>query len=100
LGRERDVPTPELVINLADGIVQAELVAKKLRAVCERFLSRSPRLAGWMPRSRAVAASVSSRRPFAISAPRSLESACLRRLGERLSRLLPEAAHAAAQLKG
>jgi flagellar biosynthesis protein FlhG len=96
----RDVPTPELVVNFADGIAQAEVVARKLGAVCERFLSRSPRFAGWMPRSRAVQESVSSQRPFAVAAPRSLESACLRRLAERIGRLFPRPELAESALKG
>lgn len=102
LARERggDLPTPELMINLCDGGAQAELVGKKLRAVCERFLSRSPRLAGWLPRSQAVRAGLSTRRPSVLGAPRSLESHCLRSLGERVRRLLPPVEPRLAGLKG
>ena len=46
-----DLPTPELVLNQVDGADQADGLAAKLRGVCERFLVRSPRLAGWLPRS-------------------------------------------------
>ncbi|MBI5434171.1 MAG: AAA family ATPase [Planctomycetes bacterium] len=95
-----DVPTPELLINLCDGIDQAEFVGRKLRAVCERFLARSPRLAGWLPRSRAVSESVSTQRPFVLGSQRSLESHCLRSLADRVWRLFHSADASLAGLKG
>jgi flagellar biosynthesis protein FlhG len=98
--RGGDVPTPELLVNLCDGIDQAELVGRKLRGVCERFLSRSPRLAGWLPRSRAVRESVSTQRPFVLGAKASLESHCLRLLAARVQRLLPTVDARFATLKG
>ena len=82
-----EVPTPELVINLAAGAQEARATAAKLRAVCERFLARAPRQAGWMPRAREVSASAVRQRPFALEAPRSLACACLRELAGRLERL-------------
>jgi len=43
-----EVPTPELFVNLAADASEARSVAEKLRAVCTRFLARSPRFVGWM----------------------------------------------------
>lgn len=79
----RDIPTPELVVNLASGVEEGQAVALKLRAVCERFLSRSPRQAGWIPRSSGLRVSVARR-----AAPRGgLDDLCVRRLADRLGRL-------------
>jgi len=84
-----DLPTPELVLNLVDSADQAAGLAAKLRGVCERFLSRSPRLAGWLPRSSLVGASIAKQRPFALDKPLCLENHCLRRLSERVQRWFP-----------
>jgi len=82
-----DVPTPEVVVNLSSGVEEGLAVARKLRQVCERFLSRSPRQAGWIPRSSAVSASVADQAPFALGARRALEQLCLRQISGRLERL-------------
>lgn len=84
-----DLPTPELVLNQVDGAEQADGLANKLRAVCERFLVRSPRLAGWLPRSGRVTASIARQRPFALEAPLTLENHCLRLLSGRVQRWFP-----------
>ena len=101
----REVPTPELVINQARSIEEAELTATKLRAVCERFLARSPRKAGWMTASASIARSAVTQRLFALGAPgapgalgppgsasatgrdRSLALACLTQLAARIEQL-------------
>ena len=83
----REVPTPELVINLASGLEEAESTAAKLRIVCERFLARSPRSAGWLPASSAVELACRRQRPFALERARSLSAACLERLAARVERL-------------
>lgn len=84
---DRDVATPELVVNRASGIEEAESIASKLRLVCERFLSRSPRSAGWMPASGAVEIAARFQRPFALDPHESLASRCLDALAARISRL-------------
>ncbi|MEW6073162.1 MAG: P-loop NTPase [Planctomycetota bacterium] len=78
-----EVPTPELLVNFAEGVEEARRVADGLRGVCERFLARSPRLVGWLPRSRAVRQGIVRQRPFVLADPRSLAARCLRRLAER-----------------
>ena len=83
----REVPTPELVLNLASGLDEAESTAAKLRTVCEQFLARSPRLAGWLPRSPNVLAAGQLQRAFALESPGALENGCLRRLAARVRRL-------------
>jgi flagellar biosynthesis protein FlhG len=88
-GREtgREVPTPELILNQVDGLEEAEATAGKLRRVCERFLCRRPRSAGWLPRT------ASSRSTLRISTERgnALYVNCLQRLSGRVSRLLGSA---------
>ncbi len=82
-----DVPTPEVIVNQSTGVEEGLAVARKLRQVCERFLSRSPRQAGWMPRSPEVSRSVADQRPFALGMRRALEQLCLRQISVRLERL-------------
>ena len=84
-----DLPTPELVLNQVDSADQADGLATRLRGVCERFLSRSPRLAGWLPRSAIVLSSIATQRPFALDRPLCLENHCLRRLSQRVQRWFP-----------
>ncbi len=85
--QQRDVATPELVVNRASGLEEAESTAAKLRLVCERFLSRSPRNAGWMPASGAVEIAARFQRPFALDPRPTLAHTCLDALAARLSRL-------------
>jgi hypothetical protein len=76
-------------LNQVDGADQADGLATRLRGVCERFLVRSPRLAGWLPRSAFVGASIAAQRPFALDRPMCLENHCLRRLSDRVQRWFP-----------
>jgi len=87
-----DIPTPEVVVNLSSGVEEALRIARKLRAVCERFLSRSPRQAGWIPRSSAVARTAAGAEPVAITRRRELEGLCLRQITGRLGRLCTRSA--------
>jgi len=92
-----EVPTPELFVNLAASAEEAREVGERLAAVTRRFLARSPRLVGWMPRSRAVAESVVAQEPFVLSRPRSLPALCVARLARRVAAQLQGAAPAAPQ---
>lgn len=85
-----ELPTPELMLNRVAGADEAESIAGKLRAVCERFLARAPRLAGWVPLSREIQASGSAQQPFVIESPNCLASKGLSRLAGRIARLAPE----------
>lgn len=80
----RELATPELFLNEVGGADQADRLAARMRGVCERFLARSPRLAGWLPRSSAVRRAARDQRPFVLTAPRSLEAGCLEGLSRRL----------------
>ena len=86
--RGLDLPTPELVLNQVAGAREAESTAARLAEVCRRFLSRSPRLAGWIPRSPRVSEAARRRVPFVQSfAGRTVssgESECLERLARRV----------------
>jgi flagellar biosynthesis protein FlhG len=79
----REVPTPELVVNQVDGLEAAEATAAKLRRVCERFLCRNPRMAGWLPQAEQGRPALGRTRSRS-----SLYSNCLGRMAARVSRLL------------
>ncbi|MEM8709395.1 MAG: AAA family ATPase [Planctomycetota bacterium] len=87
-----DIPTPEVIVNHASGIEEGKSVASKLRAICERFLARSPRQAGWMPRSVHIERSASNQKPFALSSRRALEQLCIGHIANRLERLVGRSA--------
>jgi len=82
-----EVPTPELFINQAAGVHEAETTSKRLKAVCERFLARAPRMAGWLPWTAEVAESARRQRPFANRRGKSLECQCLGQFSRRIARL-------------
>ena len=82
-----EVPTPELFVNLADSVRQARTVAQKLATICERFLARSPRFVGWLPRSRSVLRGVIEQRPFVLSDPKSAAARSLAHLARHYAAL-------------
>ena len=90
----REVATPELVVNQTSGLEEAERTAAKLRSVCERFLSRSPQSAGWLPASAEVARSARTQSPFVLDARAGLAHGCLKALAGRVERLVPLRARA------
>jgi flagellar biosynthesis protein FlhG len=79
-----EIPTPEIVVNRARDLREAEFTAARLRTVSERFLARSPRWAGWLPESRALAQSCKVRRSSADEVPGTSAEACLAQLAHRL----------------
>jgi len=87
----REIPTPDVFVNLATDASHARSVAGRLRAVCERFLCRSPRLLGWMPRSRGVLAAAARQEAFVLADPRSVPSRAVRQLARRFSDLAADA---------
>ena len=98
-GAGAELSTPELVINRARGVDEARATAHKLRAVCERFLARSPRMTGWLPASQVVALAAARQAPFvtgetdaADGGRRALLASCVTRIGDRLEALLPRSA--------
>jgi flagellar biosynthesis protein FlhG len=86
-----EVPTPELFVNLATDAREARTVAEKLAAICERFLARSPRFVGWMPRSRTVLRGIVEQRPFVLEDDGSPAGRCLERLSGHFSSLVSQA---------
>jgi flagellar biosynthesis protein FlhG len=82
-----DIPTPEIIVNHATGVEEGKAVAAKLRSICERFLARSPRQAGWLPSSVHVARSGAAQSPFALRPKRALEQLCIGQIASRLDRL-------------
>lgn len=79
-----DLPTPELFINSCADRGEALRTAEHLSRVAQRFLSRGPRLAGWLPRSRAVARAVARQEPFVSSEPDCLPARLVSKLRKRL----------------
>lgn len=79
-----DIPTPEVLVNHASGVEEGRAVARKLRSICERFLARSPRQAGWLPRSAAVERSQSQGAPFVLRPRAALENVCMAQISGRL----------------
>lgn len=86
-----DVPTPEVVVNRANDVAEGQAIARKLRSICERFLARSPRHAGWLPRSMAVEHSAQRQAPFALGRRRGLEQLCLTQIAKRVERVIAPA---------
>jgi len=88
--RERglSLPTPEVLVNQAAGPEDADALHRRLASVCEQFLARRPRLAGWLPRSREVERAVLRQEPLVRADPSALASRALVRLAERYAVLL------------
>jgi len=80
----REIPTPEVVVNRASDLGQAEQTASRLRAVSERFLARSPHWAGWVPESPALAQSFRFRGLAVDELRGTCAEDCLMRLARRL----------------
>ena len=65
LEQNRELPTPELFVNQASGVHEAESTGNRLKSVCERFLARAPRMTGWLPWASEVSEAAQRQRPFA-----------------------------------
>ncbi len=83
-----EVPTPELVVNRVAGLEEAEATAKRLQRVCERFLCRRPRTAGWIPFAAEVPDAARRAQASPLGGHNSLYHNCLCRMAGRVSRLL------------
>jgi flagellar biosynthesis protein FlhG len=83
-----DIPTPGLVLNRVAGSAEAEGLGQRLATVTGRFLSRRPRLMGWLPESSNVRAATRQQRAFVNTAPRALAAQCTLRLAARVETLL------------
>jgi len=81
-----EIPTPEVVVNRARDLSEAESTAARLRDVAQRFLARSPRWAGWMPESGTVTESCRSQRPFGADARATSVHSALDALAARFAR--------------
>jgi flagellar biosynthesis protein FlhG len=81
--RELDVATPELFVNFAASADEAQRSVRGLVSASRRFLGRTPRVGGWMPRGRAVSQAILGRRPFVVDAPKAPATRQLARLAHR-----------------
>ncbi len=98
--RGLDLATPELVLNCVSGVDEARELARQLAGVCERFLAREPRLAGWLPRSARIQQSCRRRTLFSQSGQRGLELHCLGELARRVALLSPRPTPLASAAQG
>ncbi len=83
-----EVPTPEIVVNRVSGLEQADATAGRLQSVCERFLCRKPRRAGWIPFSNSPWEDSGGGLYDSTVHSKSLYAKCLERLSERVSRFV------------
>lgn len=83
-----EVPTPEVLVNLVSGLDEADATARRLQRVCERFLCRRPRTAGWLPSTTGLPISVQGAGKGLIGGCNSLYHNCLSRIGGRVQRWL------------
>jgi flagellar biosynthesis protein FlhG len=90
LAEDLEVPTPDLVVNLAVSREEAEAASHKLRRVSERFLCRSPRRVGWIPDSGDVRRAASSQSAFVESSKESLAARCVGEVASLLDINAPE----------
>jgi len=77
LQEDLEVPTPDLVVNLAASREEAQGTSQRLRRVSERFLCRSPRCVGWIPDSSDVRRAASTQTAFVESASEGLAARCV-----------------------
>lgn len=84
LREDLEVPTPDLVVNLAASREEAQATSQRLRRVSERFLCRSPRKVGWIPDSQDVRSAAASQAAFVITAPDGLAGRCVGELASLL----------------
>ncbi len=85
-----ELATPDVIVNQAGSVAEAEQAADRLRAACERFLARRPRFAGWLAWSASIAESACTGRPFALDrrSGSQTERRALASLARRVRRLV------------
>lgn len=77
-----------LLVNEAEGPVEARQLAQRFSAVVERFLGTSVESLGWIPRDAAVARATIARKPIVVSEPGAPAAAAIRVLAGRVTSLL------------
>jgi len=90
LSEDLEVPTPDLVVNLAASREEAQGACHKLRRVSERFLCRSPRRVGWIPDSGDVRRAASTQSAFVESHAESLAARCVGEVASLMDTGAPE----------
>ena len=79
-----EVPTPEVIVNLASTREEAQAAGIKLRKVAERFLCRSPRRVGWLPDSGDIRRAASTQKPFVLTSEGGLAALCVAEMASHL----------------
>ncbi|MEM1211512.1 MAG: MinD/ParA family protein [Planctomycetota bacterium] len=73
-----------VLVNIVRDEREAHMVFDRIAMVCHRFLGLMPTYAGYLPADEHVSQAVRARRPFAVMAPASAVSQCVRALAHRL----------------
>jgi flagellar biosynthesis protein FlhG len=79
-----------VLVNMVRSAREGRRVFDRVDAVCRRFLSLTPRYAGYVLSDPRVAAAVRRRTPFMLAYPQSDASTCMNQLAHRLERHVTE----------
>ena len=84
LEQDLEVPTPEVIVNLATSREEAQAAGIKLRTVAERFLCRSPRRVGWLPDSGDIRRAASLQKAVVTASKEGLAARCVAQVASHL----------------
>jgi flagellar biosynthesis protein FlhG len=82
--REKRQPLIKVVVNMANGPVEAEEAGKKLVVLSKRFLNLDVDYMGFIPRDPGMSRAVKEQRPVMLSSPATPAAVSLNRLAEIL----------------
>jgi flagellar biosynthesis protein FlhG len=77
---------PGLVVNQAEGSLEARECWSRISKACKQFLSASPEYLGWLPYDPAVPRAVRAREPFLLTDPAGPAAQAVLRLAQRVLR--------------
>ncbi len=79
-----DAPPIDLIVNQAESLQQAKLIAGRIQQTSKAFLRTPIALAGHITRDAAVVRSVASRKPFLVESPNCTAAADIQQMAKRL----------------
>lgn len=86
LSRQTQQLDIRLLVNMVRDEQEAQAVADRISAVCQKFLKLNPAYAGYLPHAAPVIQSIRRRRPFTLESPDCEAAACIEHLAYRLDR--------------
>jgi len=89
LDKSGSAVAPRLVVNQAEGSLEARECWNHISKACKQFLSVAPEYLGWVPRDLAVPRAVRAREPFLLSDPAGPASSAVLRLAQRVLQIDP-----------